>query len=152
MLDRKLRVINENVHSSGDWLLAAQDAYKSIYGFEWQGDNLLLAREALLFTFIENYELKFGHRPSAASIKYIAYIVSWNIWQMDGLKGVVPNSCTDTITPSLFDEEIKTPCKGCIDGGYRSHTGTYCLIKDWHSRDPITKKMGKKIRFIDLFK
>ena len=44
LLDRKLRVINENVHTSGEWLAAAQDAYKSIYGFEWQGDNLLLAQ------------------------------------------------------------------------------------------------------------
>ena len=53
LLDRKLRVISENVDVSGDWLEWAQTAYKSIYGFEWQGDNLLLAREALLWTFIE---------------------------------------------------------------------------------------------------
>lgn len=152
LLDRKLRVINENVHTSGEWLTAAQEAYKSVYGFEWQGDNLLLAREAMLYTFIENYELKFGKRPLAASIKYIAYIVSWNIWQMDGLKGVVPNSCKDTISPSLFGDDIKTPCKGCADGGYYNHTGIYCLIKDWRAKDPQTNKLGKKIRFIDLFK
>ena len=152
LLDRKLRVINENVHTSGEWLTAVQEAYKSIYGFEWQGDNLLLAREAMLYTFIENYELKFGKRPLAASIKYIAYIVSWNIWQMDGLKGVVPNSCKDTISPSLFGDDIKTPCKGCADGGYYNHTGIYCLIKDWRAKDPQTNKLGKKIRFIDLFK
>ena len=39
LLDRKLRVINENVYTSGEWLAAAQDAYKSIYGFEWQGHS-----------------------------------------------------------------------------------------------------------------
>lgn len=152
LLDRKMRVINENVHTSGEWLVAAQDAYKSIYGFEWQGDNLLLAREAMLYTFIENYELKFGKRPLAASIKYIAYIVSWNVWQMDGLKGVIPNSCTDTVIPSLFGDEMRTPCKGCADGGYYNHTGIYCLIKDWRTKDTQTNKLGKKIRFIDLFK
>ena len=90
LLDRKLRVINENVDQSGEWLKAAQAAYKSIYGYEWQGDSLLLAREAMLYTFLENYYLKFSRMPQEKSIRYIAYIVSWNIWQMDGLKGVVP--------------------------------------------------------------
>lgn len=90
LLDRKLRVINENVDQTGEWLKAAQTAYKSIYGYEWQGDSLLLAREAMLYTFLENYYLKFSRMPQERSIRYIAYIVSWNIWQMDGLKGVVP--------------------------------------------------------------
>src|SRR5690606_26057304 len=93
LLDRKLRVINENVHTTGEWLKAVQTAYKNIYGFEWQGDSLLLARESLLVTFIENYKLKFDEEPLLKSIKYIAYIISWNVWQMDGLKGVIPNSC-----------------------------------------------------------
>ena len=86
------------------------------------------------------------------AIKYIAYIISWNVWQMDGLKGVVPNSCKDIIETSLFGDEMITPCKGCADGGYNNHTGTYCQIKDWRAKDPATKKMGKKIRFIDLLK
>jgi len=53
-------VINENVNASGDWLKAVQIAYRSTYAFEWQGDSLLLAREAMLVTFIENYQLKFA--------------------------------------------------------------------------------------------
>jgi hypothetical protein len=93
LLDRKLRVVSENTETSGDWLDWAQIAYQNTYGFEWQGDNLLLAREALLWTFIENYQAKFHKQPMLKSIKYIAYIISWNIWQMDGLKGVVPGSC-----------------------------------------------------------
>ena len=60
LLDRKLRVLNENVKKSDEWLESAQTAYKSIYAFEWQGDSLLLAREAMLITFIENYSLKFS--------------------------------------------------------------------------------------------
>jgi hypothetical protein len=29
-----------------EWLKASQIAYKNTYAFEWQGDSLLLAREA----------------------------------------------------------------------------------------------------------
>ena len=59
LLDRKLRIVSENTEKSGDWLDWAQTAYMNTYGFEWQGDNLLLAREALLWTFIEYYQAKF---------------------------------------------------------------------------------------------
>lgn len=151
LLDRKLRVINENTSTSADWLKAAQKAYKSMYGYEWQGDNLLLAREAMLFTFIENYNYKFGKIPLLASIKYIAYIISWNVWQMDGLKGVIPNSCKDLKEESLFGT-ITAPCRGCADGGFNNHTGIYCIIKDWRATDPHTQKKGRKIRYIDLLK
>ena len=51
MLDGKLRVISENIHISGEWLEAAQEAYRNIYAFEWQGDSLLLARESILYSF-----------------------------------------------------------------------------------------------------
>lgn len=141
LLDRKLRVISENVHTSGEWLSATQDAYKSIYGFEWQGDNLLLAREAMLFSFIENYELKFGKRPMLSSIKYIAYIISWNVWQMDGLKGVVPNSCkmlkveeNDLFGGSSIKEQN---CEGCSKNDIYKHNGLYCKIKEWTSNEVI---------------
>ena len=98
LLDRKLRVVSENTDTTGEWLEAAQTAYKNTYAFEWQGDSLLLAREAMLYTFIDNYTLKFKKPPQLKSIRYIAYIISWNVWQMDGLKGVVPNSCSTKIT------------------------------------------------------
>lgn len=156
LLDRKLRVVSENTESSGEWLEWAQEAYMSIYAYEWQGDNLLIARESMLISFIEYYQQKFGKRPWLKSIKYIAYIISWNVWQMDGLKGVVPNSCKElrTETSNLFGErEMKiTPCEGCQKDDIRRHNGTYCMIKDWHGKDPETNKIGKRIRFIDLIK
>jgi len=155
LLDRKLRVISENVDKSDEWLEAAQTAYKNTYAFEWQGDSLLLAREAMLFTFIENYEQKFGKQPLLKSIQYIAYIISWNVWQMDGLKGVVPNSCGErkTIVPDLFGEkEITTACEGCKTDNMHKHNGIYCLIKDWNNKDTETNKKGRKIKFIDLLK
>ena len=149
LLDRKLRIVGENTETSGEWLDMAQEAYMHTYGFEWQGDNLLLAREALLWTFVENYQAKFGKIPLIKSINYIAYIISWNIFQMDGLKGVVPDSCHDKIEVSggLFEErkERIIPCIGCEKENIRQHNGIYCLIRDW----PNDKK---KIRFIDLIK
>ena len=156
LLDRKIRVINENVHESGSWLKAAQDAYKSTYAFEWQGDNLLLAREAMLIAFIENYKLKFNKEPLLRSIKFIAYIISWNVWQMDGLKGVVPNSCGEIqkkIT-NLFGEVTtdNSFCSGCLNDNILKHNGTYCLIKDWSKKDLESGRKGQKIRFVDLLK
>ena len=154
ILDRKLRTINENVHVSGEWLKAAQTAYKNTYGFEWQGDSLLLAREAMLATFVENYTHKFDKEPLLKSIKYIAYIISWNVWQMDGLKGVIPNSCghKPAVSVNLFGEtETKyTFCEGCEKDNIKKHNGVYCLVKDWSSKKIIPGKTGSNIRFVDL--
>lgn len=148
LLDRKLRIVGENTETSGDWLKAAQAAYMSIYGFEWQGDNLVLAREALLYTFVDYYRMKFGKDPLLKSLLYIAYIISWNIWQMDGLKGVIPNSCGErrNVVIDLFGEtETISQCEGCKSGDIKKHNGTYALIKDWSA-----PKAKQKIRFIDL--
>ena len=156
LLDRKLRVVSENTDTSGEWLEAAQEAYKSTYAYEWQGDSLLIARESLLYSFIEYYRAKFGKNPLLKSINYIAYIISWNVWQMDGLKGVVPGSCKDKVHTevSLFGEskEIVTPCEGCKTDNIFKHNGTYCLIKDWRAKDPQTGRKGKRIKYIDLLK
>ena len=156
MLDRKLRVVSENTTTSGEWLEMTQEAYKNIYGFEWQGDNLLLAREALLTSFIEYYQAKFGKAPLQKSILYIAYIISWNIWQMDGLKGVVPDSCKNgeiVIEHDLFgDTEKKVYCQGCQQDTIKGHNGIYCLIRDWGNKDPKTGESNRKIRYIDLIK
>lgn len=156
LLDRKLRVVSENVHTSTEWLKAAQSAYRHIYAYEWQGDSLLLAREAMLVSFIEYYLAKFGKMPQAKSIHFMAYIISWNVWQMDGLKGVVPGSCASRVKRStnLFGdtEEEMEICEGCNGGDIRRHNGTYCLIKDWGDDYPQPRKREKKIRYIDLIK
>ena len=54
-------------------------------------------------TFIEYYQDRFDKQPSAENIKTIAEIISWNLWQMDGLKDTVPFGTV------------------------------YCKIQDWHS-------------------
>lgn len=94
ILDRKLRIVSENVSNSTDWLLWAKVALRSTYGFEWQGDNLLLAREALFYTFQEHFIAQFGvnkfNQVKMRTMPGVAYIISWNIWQMDGLTFGLP--------------------------------------------------------------
>ncbi len=141
LLDRKLRVVGENTETTGEWLKAAQSAYMSIYGYEWQGDNLVLAREALLYTFIDYFKAKFGGEPQLKSLLYIAYIISWNIWQMDGLKGVVPRSCRSVrqTVQNLFDtSETVQECEGCRKNDFHKHNGVYCKIRDWKEDKILT--------------
>lgn len=158
LLDRKLRVICEHVEDCNEWLEYVRVAYQNIYGYEWQGDNLLLARKALLYTFIENYQAMFKMAPTMDSIKEIAEIISWNLWQMDGLKGVVPETCHEVVSKhkalpqlDLFSTEIPQesepkvrPCPGCAEDNIYKHNGKYCKIYDWEK--------NKAIRYIDLIK
>ena len=151
-LDRKMRVVNENVDNEKDWYTMAEKAFKHTYGYEWQGDNLLLAREALLYTYIEYFIDKFNPKdengkyirnangelrvPTKQKIINAARWISWNIWQMDGLKMVVPNSCEKAnIIIDLFGERI-CECEACKRGDIRGHIGEKCLIRDWDKKKP----------------
>lgn len=138
ILDRKLRIVTENTSTVEEWREWAKVAYKNTYGYEWQGDNLLLAREALLYTYVDFYADRFLERPSLDELKVVAGIISWNLWQMDGLKGVVPNSChEEKSTPSLFDDnDVKVhPCPGCEKNDIRQHNGLRCKIMDWEKNE-----------------
>ncbi len=130
ILDRKLRVVSENTTSSGEWLKAAKEALQSTYGFEWQGDNLLLAREAVFYTFCDYYEAKFHKPVPEKSLIGIAYIISWNLWQMDGLRLVIPGSCDKVFDRGLFGE-TKQECPACKKGVMDGHIGIRCRIRDW---------------------
>jgi hypothetical protein len=144
LLDRKMRVVYENAETAEEWLTWAQRAFESVYGFEYQGDNLLLARENLLYSYIEYYQQKFHQMPGIPLLRQISRIISWNIWQMDGLKYVVPGSCKPVENPQLVlsafwdDDEISTEdinqCPGCARGNIYRHTGIYCKIMDWRSK------------------
>jgi len=141
LLDRKLRIVDENTATTDEWLKAAQSAFMSTYGYEWQGDNIILAREALLYTFIDYYKAKFGGYPQLNTLLQIAEIISWNIWQMDGLKGVIPNSCKTirTTVKNLFDESVTVrECEGCRKNNFHKHNGIYCKIKDWKENEILT--------------
>ena len=53
ILDRKLRVVNENTANEKEWFKWVLRAYQSVYGYEFQGDSLLIARINLLITFVD---------------------------------------------------------------------------------------------------
>lgn len=131
ILDRKLRVISENTDNSSDWLFFAREAYENIYGFEWQGDNLFIAREILLYTLLDYYKTKFSKDPISRSVTSIAEIISWNFWQMDGLRLVVPKSCDNVYQKQLFGEPIKCVCQACKKDERKGHIGIPCKITDW---------------------
>ena len=145
LLDRKLRVVSENVDDEQEWYEWAKQAVKSVYGYEWQGDNVLLALENLLFTFSDYYEDKFGVYPIKEYLREIAEILSWNIWQMDGLKFVIPNTCHNSkiIEYTLFGEEVHEEfCEGCRKNNKNRHNGIYCYIMDWEK--------NKKVKFVNM--
>ncbi len=148
LLGRKLRVVDENTETPEEWYSAAKQAYQATYGYEWQGDNLVIARESALYTFYDYYYEKFQCQPTKDQAREIAEIISWNFWQMDGLKGVIPNSCHDSVDeiPSLFgdSEKVISPCPGCEKDDIHKHNGIYCKIMDWET--------GKPIKYIDLLK
>lgn len=90
LLDRKLRVVNENADTEEDWLRWAFRAYEATYGYEFQGDNLLIARVNLMMTFGEYLEARCGRKPTLKEWKRLARVVVWNVWQMDGLTCALP--------------------------------------------------------------
>ena len=117
---RREKIKDPKVWNYSLWLNYAMNAYMSTYGYEWQGDNLLLARCNLFLTLMENFRSLFGneienHCMSPVLIDAIADVISWNVWQMDGLKKTVPG--TDI------------PCK----------------IKDWKAgKEILFKDVGKE--------
>ena len=116
MFDRKMQVINAFVDEPSEWMKRATDAIKATYGFEWQGDSLLLAREAMLLTVLDYFYDRFPEERPDADSKYLingvrikqqpfarfinnaAYFISWNLWQMDGLKYVLPSTSDRVFT------------------------------------------------------
>lgn len=127
ILDGKLRLINGQQLGDEDWLALVKRAFQSTYGYEWQGDSLLLARENLLYTFIDHYEARFSCKPDLQLMLEYAEIVSWNLWQMDGLSYRIPqeNKEEPQLQTSLFDEvpvEVPAP---------------FCIIMDWQRGETI---------------
>lgn len=108
-VDRKLKRINAEVDDKAEWQRLVEEAFKSSYGFEWSGDSLLLARENLLYTYRDYYFSKWLEEPLYGLFKDVAEIISYNIFQMDGLKYIIPLSekreKIESYQMSLFDDE-----------------------------------------------
>jgi len=121
LLDRKMRIICENTSTVEEWMEYTLEAYKHIYGFEWQGDNLLLARKNLLLSLFDYFEYQFGRdiEPPSEFVKQVAYIISWNIWQMDGLTYQVPYTKKQKFSHITADNN------------------KFCKIMDWDENEII---------------
>jgi hypothetical protein len=150
-LDRKMKVISKYCDSHKDWIKWSKVAFQSSYGYEWQGDSLLIARENLLYSFIDYYKDKFKRTPTLKIQKEIAEIIVWNIFQMDGLKYVIPMSCKsekvlikgeETLFEKKDDCILDRPCEGCEKKIAKNHNGAYVIIMDWVN--------GQTIRFVDI--
>ena len=139
LLDRKLRVVNENLEDEDAWMIWAIRAVQSIYGYEYQGDNLLLARENVLYTFIDNMQYKFQKEPTVMQIRKIANIIAWNLWQMDGLTYTIPfgEIREDVHQMSIFEfmtpeEEADDEVKITVNPDTPS-----CVIRDWRAEEMV---------------
>jgi hypothetical protein len=89
-VDRKLARINAEVTDKAEWQRFAELAYQASYGFEWNGDSLLLARENLLATYYDFFLNTWNAPPAQLLLETIATIISFNVFQMDGLTGTLP--------------------------------------------------------------
>ena len=127
LLDRKLRVVGENCSTEKDWLKWARRAVESIYGFEFQGDSLLLARENILMSYQDYREAALGTLAQGKELLAIAKVISWNIWQMDGLTQLPPYKKAEAQQLSLFDLKDDSKQKSQL-----------CLIRDWRAKETLT--------------
>lgn len=108
-VDRKLQRISREVSEEVTFYELVKKAYRASYGYEYQGDSLLLARENLLATFEDYYQAKTGNQPTLEQKKEIATIISYNVFQMDGLKKISPYSAKQSPSQqlSLFSDELE---------------------------------------------
>lgn len=132
LLDRKLRVVNENVDDFEEWFKWVKRAYESTYGYEYQGDSLLIARQNLFFTFIENMEYKFSIKPDFKQLNVIAKIISWNIWQMNGITLTVPYSHRAKAVSQLAIFSVGVPEETTEE--------IPCKVYDWRSNKSLEFK------------
>lgn len=145
MLDRKLRIVNENTDTEVEWLKWAERAIESCYGYEYQGDNLLIARINVLLTIWEYYITRWEKEPDLKWLKHLAHIISWNIWQMDGLKDTVPlgKPYEEHHQYNVFEcfEWVKT---GLKDEEDQLRDAIPCKIQNWRTKESLFFKDCKE--------
>lgn len=130
ILDRKLRIVGENTDNYDDWLKWTYRAFQSVYGYEFQGDNLLIARINLLVSFAEHMQERWQKNPTKRELNKVVNYIVWNIWQMDGLTGLVPFSKPVAEQNSLFDFVLQD--------GDAQNKSVYCRIRDWRAQKSLT--------------
>ncbi|WP_304740914.1 restriction endonuclease subunit M, partial [Dubosiella newyorkensis] len=131
ILDRKLRVVTENTGNEEDWLKWTKRAFESVYGYEYQGDNLLIGRINLLMTFLDYYQSVWKKDADKSLLVAITNIITWNFWQMDGLNGTVPLGVPKPLVEqmTLFDIEEEQDEKAPL-----------CKVRKWRTKKTILYK------------
>ena len=118
ILDRKLYFVSKYAKDEAEWKKWAVRAYESVYGYEYQGDSLVIARANLLITFAENVEARWGRKATKKELTEIANRIVWNFWQMDGLKGTVTHRKDEQLLPGFEDcEKRQEAVQGEFDLG-----------------------------------
>lgn len=105
ILDRKLRAITENEKNKSCWIALAMIALQSVYGYDYSGDNVYLARCNVLETVKEHYKDVFNEVVPVFLIADMVAIIAVNIFQMNGLSNTTP-TCTngnDGIKTKIYD-------------------------------------------------
>lgn len=77
--------------------------YESTFGYELQGDSLLLARVNMLFAFCEYVKHKLNRKPINLELVKVSKIIAHNLWQMDGITKEIPFEKSK----SLFHKTVK---------------------------------------------
>lgn len=131
VLDRKLRVVGENAEDHYDWLKWAARAIEASYGYEYQGDNLLIARVNVLMTYVDFYRDRWGKAPDDWMIREIANKIAWNIWQMDGFTDTVPLGKPQDTYHQMDLFEMEGTRAGSED------TAPFCKIQNWRAEAPV---------------
>lgn len=155
ILDRKLRVVSENTETEEEWLFWAFRAFEATYGYEFSGDNLLIARLSFVLTF-ENYLMERWHRtPTEKEYDRLLLIITWNIWQMDGLSGRIPFA---EEAPPLKEQSLFDLAPALENETLFAAPPSDCKIFDWRRGNSILYRdiakrrgemtMGKKERNI----
>lgn len=132
ILDRKLRIVSENTNSEKNWKHWSYIAFRSVYGYEFQGDNLLIARINLLVTFADYMFDKFHRYPTEKELRFVTNIIVWNVWQMDGITGSVP------FYKGLNELPLDNFFKYIQDDSDLSPTQIECRLYDWDNKKEIT--------------
>ncbi len=130
-LDRKLRVVNENTSGYDEWLKWIIRAFEASYGYEYQGDNLLIARVNMVLTFIDYYQERWEKDPEEKLLRKVINKIVWNIWQMDGLKDTVPlgKPYEECHQMTLFDTLSEA------SGEEAKPEAVLCKVFDWRSKE-----------------
>jgi len=144
MFDRKMRVVDENATSEEEWMEWAVRALQSCYGYEFQGDSLLIARVNLLESFVDYCMDRLGHAPDEKTVSHIANIISWNLWQMDGLRYCPPYAVMPAVQ---FDLSMFGPDSGTASN---EKVPFHSKIYDWRRDNSVAfikcRKRGKMDR------